>query len=117
LSAFAQLLGDRIGALLPVGRYVVEGPSMEPAYRDGDHVLVNRLAYRRRAPRVGDVVVLRDPLRPRRILIKRIAKALGGGPEPSSFMVLGDNPEQSRDSRLFGPVHRRQIIGRAWFRY
>ena len=45
----------------PLSRYVVDGPSMQPGYTAGDRLIVNRLAYLRGAPRVGDVVVLHDP--------------------------------------------------------
>ena len=33
------------------------------------------------------------------------------------YIVLGDNRDDSRDSRAFGPVHRSVIVGRAWRRY
>jgi signal peptidase I len=102
----------------PVSRYVVEGPSMEPAFRPGDRVLVNRLAYRKRTPRAGEVVVLRDPERRGHVLLKRVATAPGPAhPAPSSVYVLGDNAAESRDSRAFGPVGRDQIIGKAWIKY
>ncbi|HPD07682.1 signal peptidase I [Patescibacteria group bacterium] len=35
---------------------------------------------------------------------------------PDEFFVLGDNREHSRDSRYFGPVNRRYLIGRVIFR-
>ena len=102
----------------PLSRYVVDGTSMEPAFRSGDRVLVNRLAYRRRAPRAGDVVVLRDPERRGRVLLKRIATApddtVAG---PSRIYVLGDNAAESRDSRAFGAVAENEIIGKAWLKY
>jgi nickel-type superoxide dismutase maturation protease len=102
----------------PLSRYVVEGPSMEPAFRSGDRVLVNRLAYRSRAPRDGEVVVLRDPERAGHILLKRVAVAPGDrGPSPTRVYVLGDNAAESRDSRAFGTVEIGQIIGRAWMKY
>ena len=104
-------------ARLPVGRYVVDGPSMEPAYRAGDRVLVNRLAYLRGGPAVGDVVVLRDPQRPGHQLLKRIAQAPDGAPEPARYFVLGDNLARSRDSRTFGLVKRPDILGRALLVY
>ena len=33
------------------------------------------------------------------------------------YLVLGDNRDDSRDSRAFGPVTRDQIIGKVWFCY
>ena len=35
---------------------------------------------------------------------------------PDEFFVLGDNREHSRDSRYFGPLNRRYLIGRVMFR-
>jgi len=90
---------------------------MEPAYRAGDRVVVNRLAYLRRGPAVGDVVVLRDPERPGHHLLKRIAQAPDGASGPARYFVLGDNPARSRDSRAFGLVKRPDILGRAWLLY
>jgi nickel-type superoxide dismutase maturation protease len=104
-------------ARLPLTRFVVEGASMEPAYRDGDRLLVNRLAYVLRAPGPGDVVVLRDPQQPGRYLLKRVAQAPEGARGPGRFYVLGDNPRESRDSRSFGAVTRAAIVGKAWIRY
>jgi nickel-type superoxide dismutase maturation protease len=119
LRPLASLAGFAAGVIrLPIGRYVVEGPSMEPAYRAGDRVLVNRLAYLRRPPVAGDVVVLRDPERNGHILLKRIARAPEGVcPGPAQIYVLGDNAGASRDSRAFGLVDRRKIVGRAWLVY
>ena len=35
---------------------------------------------------------------------------------PGNYFVLGDNRANSLDSRVFGPVQRRFIVGRAWIR-
>ena len=102
----------------PLSRYVVDGPSMQPGYAAGDRLIVNRLAYLRGAPRVGDVVVLHDPNDHGRLLLKRIAPSPNGdGHDPAQLWVLGDNAVESRDSRTFGPVERNRIVGRAWLRY
>lgn len=34
----------------------------------------------------------------------------------NEYFVLGDNRESSLDSRFFGPVVRREIVGRTWIR-
>ena len=113
-------------AFLLARRAVVRGPSMYPTLAPGEYVLFDRLAYRRGAPQRGDVVLATDPREPRRRIIKRIA----GGPGEQvtvgertwtlgegEWLLLGDAPEQSTDSRDFGPVGRESIHGRAWFVY
>lgn len=36
---------------------------------------------------------------------------------PLEYYVLGDNRGNSNDSRAFGPIARKDILGRVWFRY
>jgi nickel-type superoxide dismutase maturation protease len=86
---------------------------MEPAYRHGDRLLVNRLAYLRTSPRRGDVVILRDPAEPGRLLLKRVSGRTYSG----HIYVLGDNERESRDSRHFGAIPLQLILGRAWRTY
>ncbi len=111
----ASIVGAFLAAVervSPIVRFRVEGDSMVPAFRPGDRLLVNRLAYVLRGPRPGDVVVLRDPEVGGRLLLKRVAAVEGG-----RYVVLGDNADGSRDSRTFGPVRRGDIVGKALFRY
>lgn len=109
----AAALSLRLG--WPIARYRVDGPSMEPGFREGDRLLVNRLAYLAAGPRAGDAVIVRDPEEPSRLLLKRIAAVQDAG--AGRYFVVGDNPGASRDSRQFGPVERGAIIGRAWRKY
>lgn len=101
----------------PFIRYAVEGPSMEPSYHGGDRLIVSRLAYLFRGPSAGDVVVVRDPEMRSRHLVKRIDAVLDNRPGQRRYFLIGDNAAESRDSRHFGAVTQRHIVGRVWFRY
>jgi hypothetical protein len=79
-----------------------------------------------RKPRIGEVVVVRQDNGSRRLDLKRIAA--GPGAEVSvkgavdflgkdEWYVLGDNLDESTDSRELGPVKTADIVGRVWFRY
>jgi signal peptidase I len=117
-TAILRDAAGMLAAMMPVSRYVVDGPSMEPAYRSGDRLLVNRLAYRHHAPAIGDVVVIRDPERDGRYLLKRVARPPDDAvPEAAHVYVLGDNAGESRDSRAFGAVPLRAVLGKAWLKY
>jgi len=82
---------------------------MEPALRAGDWIVVSGLG---RPPRVGEIVLVRDPREPERLMLKRVAAVADG-----RCTVLGDRPEESTDSRTFGPVGLADVLGRAVFRY
>ncbi|HWI61218.1 MAG TPA: signal peptidase I [Symbiobacteriaceae bacterium] len=57
--------------------YLVEGPSMEPTLHTNERVFVNKLLYRLRDPKPGEIIVLQDPNRPQRELIKRVIAVAG----------------------------------------
>jgi len=101
------IVGGCVAAVRP-RRVVVGGDSMRPTLHPGDRLLV--LRYRR--PRPGDVVALRDPRHPTRLLVKRVVRVLG-----HTLAVEGDNARESTDSRVFGPVPRWQVLGIAVRRY
>ncbi len=92
-------------------RVVVRDDSMRPTLRPGDRLLVDRRAYRDRPPRVGEVVVLVDPEDATRWLVKRVAQV---DPSGGSVEVRGDAAEMARDSRRFGPVSTRSVVGRVY---
>ncbi|HET9689827.1 MAG TPA: nickel-type superoxide dismutase maturation protease [Acidimicrobiales bacterium] len=111
--------GGAAGAVLAAGavavslavlvrRVEVVGASMAPTLLPGDRLVVLRLA----PVRAGAVVALPDPRHPSRVLVKRVA-AVGA----SGVDVRGDAVGASTDSRHFGLVARRSIVGRAVWRY
>jgi signal peptidase I len=117
----AGLLSGRV-----VRRYVVEGRSMLRAYAPGDRLVVEGVSFRFRAPRIGEVVVVRQQGADGRLDLKRIAAGpaaevtVRGAPDflgKNEWYVLGDNLDESTDSRELGPVKTSDITGRVWFRY
>jgi nickel-type superoxide dismutase maturation protease len=88
---------------------------MAPTLREGETLIVNTRAYRSRPPRVGDVVLAWHPDGMRKI-VKRVVAAPRDVPLPSmAVYVRGDNPEATTDSDHFGPIDRRQVLGKVWF--
>jgi signal peptidase I len=125
-------------------RVIVHDASMAPTLEPGDRLLVDAGVYRHRLPLVGEIVVFVDPLEPTRWLVKRVAGvgpirmwrtlegvvstedttgAMGWKPPetvetievPASFVyVTGDAADASRDSRRFGAVPVRDLVGRVY---
>jgi signal peptidase I len=119
------LMGGVFGSRL-VRRYAVEGRSMLQAYGPGQRLAVESLTYKLRPPRVAEAVVVRRPGTNGRLDLKRIVA--GPGAEVTvrgvtdflgkdEWYLLGDNLDESTDSRELGPVKTEDIVGRVWFRY
>ena len=70
-------LGNRALAFVTAIRVVVDGWSMYPTLAPGEYVLFDRLAYRREAPRRGDVALARGVLGDGRSIIKRVVGTPG----------------------------------------
>jgi len=66
-----------------IGTVLVHGPSMSPALKDGDCLLVRRGAR----VRPGDVVVARYRSRPDLLVVKRAVS-----PEDGGWLLASDNP-------------------------
>lgn len=107
----------------------VSGHSMDETFSNGQRLLATRAFWLVGDVRKNDIVVFRQENSPS-LIIKRVY-ALGGeevdwlvaprdwplrnGPytvPAGEVYVLGDNPPESEDSRIFGPISPSQIVGK-----
>jgi len=96
---------DRLLLLINARRaYRVEGDSMLPTVKSGDTVLTDPRADLS----VGDIVVVDHPYVRSLKLIKRVESINSDG----RYVLAGDNPEGSTDSRSFGSVSKSDIKGK-----
>lgn len=66
-----------IGVVLPfriyiAEPYIVEGASMDPTFKTGDYLIVDKLSYELGEPQRNSVIVFKFPPEPNRNLIKRV---------------------------------------------
>ena len=98
--------------MFPINRFKIHDKSMEPNFKTGDYVLVNKLSYTFGNPSKGDVIVLKHPKEKNKFLIKRISVVTNS----DEYYVVGDNKSYSQDSRHFGPIKKNLIVGKVLFR-
>jgi len=91
--------------LFPLSRYTVHGDSMIPFLKEGEDVVCFNWAYNFTEVKVGDVVVANvKGLK----IVKRVLEVDG-----RRIFLKGDHEIMSTDSRNFGWLDKRQILGKA----
>ncbi len=130
-----------------VGRYRIDGSSMNPTLQHGEYLLINNLSYYLNEPERGDIIVFHHPNSDLN-LIKRVIGLPGDQIEISDqhvkvngvildepyiqaeptysgnwtvpegqYFVLGDNRNSSSDSHSWQYLPKENIIGKAIFIY
>ena len=84
----------------------VTGESLSPSLNPGDYIVVVKASFSLRKLKAGDLVVFHHPVYGR--LVKRLETITPDGEE---LFVVGEHPD-STDSRQFGLVPRRWVIGK-----
>lgn len=97
--------------------YHIPSMSMAPSLLQGDYVLVDLWHYKNRLADKNDIVVFYHPYK-KRVYIKRIAKTpnelfLNKKLPAQNYAVLGDNANNSEDSRVFGSIKHASLLGKA----
>ena len=102
--------------------FLVSGASMDPTYHNGDYLIVDEISYKFKNPEKDDVIIFRYPKNPKTFFIKRIIALpnedfIIDGKEiklkGDEYFVVGDNRDASSDSRIWGPVPKKLIVGRS----
>lgn len=90
--------------MLLLSKFRIYGHSMAPVLNENDLVLISYIPFLFKKPKVNDVVAISYN---GKILIKRIKEK-----REKKYFVNGDNMTDSLDSRNFGFISSKQILGK-----
>lgn len=86
----------------------VHGHSMQPKIRNGQKVFVSKLPYFFISPKINDIVAFKFE---EKIFVKRIKSI-----SKDKHILVGDNKNDSLDSRKIGAIPKKNILGKiVWY--
>ena len=101
--------------------FLTSGLSMTPTIKENNVVLINKLIYKIRKPKKGEIVIFNSIVDSSFWMCKRIIYVEGDEFEINGkkikvpekcYWVEGDNKDNSFDSRMFGPVNNFLLLGK-----
>src|SRR3990167_1730048 len=90
-----------LAIIIPVRYYLfqpffVKGASMEPAFNDGDYVLIDEFSYNFRDPHRGEIIIFRSPQDRSQFFIKRVVGLPGEQIQIKNNEVVISNKENPK---------------------
>ena len=73
--------------------FIVSGSSMDPTFKNGDYLIVDKLTYKLSDPKRDDIVIFRYPGDPSKFFIKRIIGLPGETVDINGGEITITNPE------------------------
>lgn len=90
----------------------VSGESMTPTLPAGAVVMIDPRAYRLRAPREDELVVVDHPRQADLRIVKRVAAVIESQRGDVRLLLTSDNAAAGADSRAFGSVATEGVLGK-----
>ena len=96
--------GIQLAKLDSLIKVIIAGDSMNPTMKNGQEIIFKR--YSNQNILIGDILLFKHPFIKNKNLVKRVTNIT----KSNLYFLQGDNPSHSTDSRVFGLIHKKNII-------